>query len=520
MKIVKLYNYADQTGTTMYQNCRTEPKGFFQRRPDGNGDWINNLDGVDRLLFHLPQLLEASMQDFVWIAEGEKDVLTLEDLGFVATTSGSATSWKSEFARYFKHRLVCIVPHNDEDGRGYAKAVTDSLCPVAAEVRLIQLPGLPDKGDISDWIQEHTVEELHKAFNETPVFEPVETDAPQPEIVCLSDVESLPITWFWPNRIPCGMLTLLLGDPGLGKSFLSLYMAAKVSNGDDWPDDGVPGNCAPKGSTVILSAEDDLARTIRPRLDSLGADVTKVLAIKGVRLRDEKGLDYYEYFNLIRDLPALRKAIRSRSDTKLVIIDPLSAYLGKLDSHRDTDVRRVLAPLVQLAQDAGVAIVAVMHLNKSTGGKALYRGLGSIAFAAAARTVWLVSTDPDDPESRRRLLTPAKHNLLINPTGLAFEIIDGQVVFNGEPVTLTSDEALGNVGSVTSPEKDRAVACLKELLSPGRSVATSEVTAQAKKQGITESTLRRAKKELKVISYPVTQPDRKLVWFLRLPEEA
>jgi len=334
----------------------------------------------------------------------------------------------------------------------------------------------------------------------------------------LADVEALPIHWFWFNRVPMGMLTLIVGDPGLGKSFLSLYMAAKISTGGAWPDcDSLPDNRAPEGSVVILSAEDDLSRTIRPRLDWLGADSSKVFALEGVRLKDENDRQYEGYFNLGRDLPALRQAVRGCNDCKLVIIDPLSAYLGRdVDSHRDSDVRSVLAPLVQFAEESGVAVVGVSHLNKNTTGKAVYRAIGSIAFLAAARTVWLVSTDPDDAKSRRRLLTPAKHNVLIDPTGLAFELIDGKVCFEDEPITLSSDEALGQGGGVQAVEKNRAVAWLKEVLPPGTSLASTEVSEQAKAQGISESTLRRAKPEAGVTSC-LEYIGEKRQWFVHIP---
>jgi len=338
----------------------------------------------------------------------------------------------------------------------------------------------------------------------------------QPIVKSLADVKPLPIDWFWYNRIPLGMLTLVLGDPGLGKSFFTLYMAAKVSTGGTWPDgDGLPNNSAPLGSVVILTAEDDLAHTVRPRLDSLGADVSKIISLEGVRIKDEDGRDYQEYFNLQHDIPALQKTVRSCKDCKLVIIDPLSAYLGgNIDSHRDSDVRSVLAPLVELAEKFDVAVVGVMHLNKNTTGKVVYRAMGSIAFTAAARTVWLVSTDPNDPDSRRRLLTPAKHNILIDPTGLAFELNNGRVEFENEPVNITADEALN---TVESPERDRAKQWLSELLPSGTSIAGTEIQKKAEAEGISIRTLNRAKRELNVVSYPSQQTEGKRPqWFWRI----
>jgi len=336
----------------------------------------------------------------------------------------------------------------------------------------------------------------------------------QPIVVGLSDVQPLPIYWFMYNKIPMGMVTLIEGDPGLGKSFLALYMAAKVSTGGMWPDDGVPDNRAPKGSVVILTAEDDLAHVVRPRLDSLGADMSKIFALEGVKLRDEDNREYQAYFNLQRDLPALQQVVRSQKNTKLVIVDPLSAYLGgNIDSNKDSDVRSVLRPLVELAEQFGVAVIGIRHLNKSGSSKALYRGMGSIAFTAAARTVWLLSTDPDNPDSRRRLLTPAKHNILIDPTGLAFELNNGRVEFENEPVTMSADEAL-NI--IEAPERDRAKQWLSELLPSGTSIAGTEIQKQAEVEGISIRTLNRAKRELNVVSYPLQTEGKRPQWFWRI----
>jgi archaellum biogenesis ATPase FlaH len=346
----------------------------------------------------------------------------------------------------------------------------------------------------------------------------IEPSDSKPIIKMLADVEPLPIDWLWFNRIPLGMLTLILGDPGLGKSFLTLFMAAKVSTGGAWLEGGTPESSASKGSVVILTAEDDLAHVVRPRLDALGADVSKIVALEGVKIKDEENREHCEYFNLQRDLPALQQAVRSQRDAKLVIIDPLSAYLGgRIDSHKDAEVRSVLRPLVELAEKCGVAVIGVTHLNKNASGKAVYRAMGSLAFLAAARTCWLVTTDPNDPDSKRRLLTPAKHNVLIEPTGLAFEIVDGKVVFESEPVTLTADEALSTVSTIEPEALNKAKTWLVEQLPQGSAVTAADIFRRADEQGIKKGTLRRAKQELGVVSYALSS-EGKLHWFWRIDQ--
>jgi putative DNA primase/helicase len=388
-QIVTVYDYKSEAGELLYQVVRYDPKEFRQRRPDGNNGWIWNLEGVRHVLYRLPEVIAAPLDEWIYIVEGEKDVDNLIAKKFIATTnSGGARKWIDDFNRYFKWRQVAIIPDNDEPGKDHAKLVGNALHGIAAKIKIVELPGLPPKGDVSDWFEgggPERIRELIRLTDEAPAFEPDSIDASRPIVVSLADVKPLPISWLWFNRIPLGMLTLILGDPGLGKSFLTLYMAAKISTGGAWPDSGTPENNAPQGSVVILTAEDDLAHVVRPRLDALEADVSKIHALEGVKIRDEENHEHCEYFNLQRDLPALQQAVRDQRNTKLVIIDPLSAYLGgRIDSHKDAEVRSVLRPLVELAEKCGVAVIGVTHLNKNASGKAVYRAMGSLAFLAAA----------------------------------------------------------------------------------------------------------------------------------------
>jgi putative DNA primase/helicase len=367
--------------------------------------------------------------------------------------------------------------------------------------------------DMTDLFIKQTNAAAYNHEIDTSQFRPDPIDVSRPIVVSLADVNPLPIDWLWFNRIPLGMLTLLLGDPGLGKSFFTLYMASRISTGGMWPDNETQENYAPKGSVVILTAEDDLAHVVRPRLDALGADVTKIVALEGVKITDENDCEHCEYFSLQRDLPALQQAVQNQKDTKLVVIDPLSAYLGgRIDSHKDSDVRSVLRPLVELAEKCGVAVIGVTHLNKNFTGKAVYRAMGSLAFLAAARTCWLVTADPNNTDSGRRLLTPAKHNVLIEPTGLAFETVDGKVVFENEPVTITADEALGKAGTIEAPALKQAKQWLSEQLTPGKSMFATEIYRLADEERISRRTLERAKKELHIVSYPQSMEGKK-VWF-------
>jgi len=320
----------------------------------------------------------------------------------------------------------------------------------------------------------------------------------QAVIRSLANVTREFLDWLWPGRIPLGKLTLLAGDPGLGKSFVTLDIAARVSRGEAWPD--MPLFKTTAGGVVLFNAEDDLADTIAPRLDKMNADDTRILAVEGIGGRDpQTNEEWKRPFSLETDLPRLDEVIADNPDTRLVIIDPISAFTGKVDSHKNADVRLLLAPLADLAGRHQVSVLSVTHLSKSGATKAVYRAMGSLAFAAAARAVWAVTKDPNDPQ--RRLFLPAKLNLAQNPDGLAYRIEDGRVLWDVEPVRMHADDAFaaevraaderGNKGT----ERREAVAWIREQLANGP-VPSSQIIEDAKENGFAERTLRRAYKEM------------------------
>jgi hypothetical protein len=292
----------------------------------------------------------------------------------------------------------------------------------------------------------------------------------------------------------------LAGDPNLGKSLVTLDMAARVSRGTAWPD--VPLEPGPAGNVILLSAEDDPADTIRPRLEAAGADLDRVHILQGV----EYAAGGKGYFNLAADLPVLGRVLDGMADARLVIIDPISAYLGRTDSHVNAEVRSVLGPLADLAARRGVAVVVVTHLSKGMGGKALYRAIGSIAFAGAARAAWHFAADPENPQ--RRLMLPAKMNLAVAPTGLAYAVesvrLDGlgdvgRVAWESSPVTLTADDILATEADNGEPAgaRQEAVDWLQEVLAGGP-VNAVDVRKRAAADGIASRTLDRAKAPLGV----------------------
>jgi putative DNA primase/helicase len=341
----------------------------------------------------------------------------------------------------------------------------------------------------------------------------------KPELIVrrASDIEPQAVRWLWPKRLPIGKLTILAGEPGLGKSQFTCAVAAAVTNGGPLPcDEG----SAPSGSVIILSAEDDAEDTIRPRLDAAGADTDRVMIVAAVQDRDGNGR---RSFNLQGDLALLEKLVQRMGDVLLVIIDPVSSYLGKVDSHKNAELRAVLEPVGEMAARLGVAVLAVTHLNKSGGGSANNRFIGSIAFVAAARAAFIIARDPDDKD--RRLMIPTKNNLGPEGQGLAFRIglidigkgiLAPMILWEGS-VSVSAEEVLNsNSRKSDSPSRQSgAEDFLREILREGP-LPTRQVQSEAKQAGMAWATVRRAKDTLAVVATK-TALDGGWVW--ALPEQ-
>jgi putative DNA primase/helicase len=316
------------------------------------------------------------------------------------------------------------------------------------------------------------------------------------------------VQWLWPGRIPRGKLTLVIGDPGLGKSFLMLDAMARVTRGARWAD-GAP---APVGDCILMSAEDGLADTIRPRLDALDADICRVHALTAVRDEDgalERG------FSLERDLHHLEDVIKKTSAI-LVGIDPLSAYLGSKDSYKDSEIRGLLGPLAALAERTGVAIVAIIHLTKDQQRRALYRALGSIAFVAAARAVLAVGKDPEDED--RRILVTVKNNLAAPAPALAFTLRRGTLDWYAGTVEGVDADAVLSPASEERGERQDANDFLRELLADGE-VASKDIMKAAEANGVSRATLFRSKRQLGIVARRVGF-GKQGTWYWSLPLES
>ncbi len=346
-------------------------------------------------------------------------------------------------------------------------------------------------------------------------------DGPTARIVSARDLAPERVEWLWPDRIPLGTLTLFSGDPKLGKSLASLSLAAAVTRGGPLPGPGDDGPAtAPRGSVILLSAEDDPARTIFPRLLAAGADLERVRVITSIvdpgvladHYNPEAEVVACERMPTVhpRDLQVIERSAAELGDCRLIVFDPITAYLGGPDTNRGTDLRRVLAPLKDMALRLGAAVVLVTHHNKrgASGTNGKYRVLGDIAYVAACRANFMFLQDPDDPTGRRRLILDNGTNLAPPQPALAYLIRDeGAGPFCDwlpETIELDADAALARAVRASKPGASGRLARRRECeewlrgyLADGPKTAT-ECERAALVAGFSEPVLRRARIDLAV----------------------
>lgn len=452
----------------------------------------------------------------VLLVEGEKAAQALVRAGFpaVGTVTGASGRPSDEVLRDLEGRVVHCWPDADQQGRAHMLDIAHRLDDIAAVGWIEPPPDAPKGWDAADLLSEPDgiarVRQMIRGSSAVIPDLPTTTDAPEaPEGVAgprtdrtllrLADVIPERVTWLWKDRIPMGKVTVVDGDPGQGKSTMTLDLAARVSRGLPMPDGG-PG--VGPATVLILSAEDDPADTIRPRLEAAGADLERVLALREVGDRLP---------SLPVDIPAIEEEVIARQ-VALVVVDPLMAYLGgDVNGHRDQDVRRALAPLSMMAQRTGAAVVLVRHLNKQSGGSAMYRGGGSIGITGAARSVLLVAPDPDagpDEQDPRRIVAVVKSNLAPMAPSLAYRLVTdastgvevGRVAWEEGPTGHLASDLLA------TPDRDRdngalsfAQGFLADLLSDGPMKA-EDVKAMARDEDISPATLKRAKASVGVVS--------------------
>lgn len=319
-------------------------------------------------------------------------------------------------------------------------------------------------------------------------------------------VQTKKISWLWDQRIPFGKLSVLAGNPDQGKSLVTMYIASQLTTGRPLYGSSV---ALPACEVLIMAGEDEANDTVVPRLEAGQADLTKVHLAESIAVKDGKGLTVGEReAQLDTDIQAIEAMLREHPGIRLVIVDPLSNYLGRANMNREQEVRQVLIPLKNLAARQNVAIVAVMHLNKSSDASAIHRIGGAVAFTGVARACWLFLEDPTEPT--RHLMLRVKGNIAKRIGGLSYLIKAKPVVVGGSPEyqpyvewvgateQCASDVLIGGAPAGRPTEKVKgAKEWLAMFLSKG-SELTSDVRKFGLKAGFTWRTVERAKTDLGV----------------------
>jgi putative DNA primase/helicase len=318
------------------------------------------------------------------------------------------------------------------------------------------------------------------------------------EFAYMTEAEMKKVDWLWSNHLARGKITMLAGDSAMGKSQISINLAAALTKGGTWPD----GDEAPSGSVIFLTAEDAIDDTVAPRLVAAGADLSRVCFLKCVRVDGQP-----RSFSVQNHMELIAQKARDLGDVAMVVIDPITAYLGSdIDSHRISDVRAALLPLEKFAEEMNIAVLCITHPPKSPSLKALNFIAGSGAFTHAPRLAFIVIEDPDAPG--RKLLLAIKNTLGRKADGMGYSIVSAfvgpgdsiltsRIEWDDRPVYMDADEVLrAHAEKNKAKARDEAESFLRTKMEPGESYPAADIFKQAAAAGIAERTLRRARRDV------------------------
>ena len=391
-KIIKTYDYTDESGNLLFQTVRYEPKDFKQRRPDGKDGWIYNLQGIRLVPYNLPDVMKAKS---IVIVEGEKDADSLKAIGFTATCNPmGAGKWKTDYSESFKGKRVVIIPDNDAPGKRHAQTVAKNLKDLTESVKIVELPGLPEKGDVSDWIaQGHTKEELIEIIKQTPEWEVPKEDYPLSFLKKGSDLIALEcnVEWVIDRLVPKQSITLLHGKGGIGKTWISLILGNAISKGISFMD-----LTTQQMPIVFVDFENSLPVLVERVKKIEASEVLFWHNTNEVRPPKLDREDWEQY----KSLPI-----------GLLIFDTLRASQGK-DENSSQDMASIMSRLKEL-RDMGFTILLLHHTPKSN--DRTYKGSTAIMDLAdhvlslhKVKRGSLEDVDDDDEEGYYRLGTKEK----------------------------------------------------------------------------------------------------------------
>lgn len=321
-------------------------------------------------------------------------------------------------------------------------------------------------------------------------------------LVNLGTIKAESVVWMWREWLALGKLHVIAGMPGVGKSTLVLWIASRLTKGDPWPDGAPPFERGPC-SVLVISDEDGMADSIRPRVEAAGGDASKIEVLDVVRVTDEDGKPKDLLFSLGRDMERLEATLKRRPEIKFVIVDPLGAYLGGVDTHNDSQVRVALGPLQKLAEKYAVAVVAVMHPNKASGGVSMDRIIGSRAFTGAPRLVHIVARDKNDEDLVK--LACSKSNCGAKPSTLGFRLVLPEGGEEGEIPHIewvdgcfeeSADDLVAPAEKETPEKRGTVKEWLRRELAGGVKVAANDIKAAGLAMGYSWGTIKRAKDEM------------------------
>lgn len=435
-RMVKSYDYTDANGTLLFQTCRMEPKSFRQRRPDGNGNWIYNLEGVEPVLYNLPAVIEAvALGKLVCIVEGEKDADALKEAGLIATTSPmGAGKWRDSYSKVFSNAAVAIFPDNDEPGQRHAEHVAKELAARGCTVKVVKLPGLPAKGDVSDWFNrpDADIADLETIIDKAPVWGPRRVKWKLAEL-WNNEYIMRPPPAVVPRLAWAGRSTLLAAREKSGKSTLIGYVTARVSKGEEFL-----GEYCVRGDVLIVGLEEYLGDVAR-RLKHFGAAGDHVTLVDGflgdAKSRAEEVAQHIEEITPV-----------------LVVVDSLVAFGNDRGiDENDAAMATVVQPLTDLAHASGTALVIVHHANKASG-----KARGSTSIMGATDVVCEFSAPDEDADPTMRRMRSVGRVPLIRNFDLRFD---------GDTYSLDGGE--------TAPLESRIINTVRER--PG--ISTSDLAA-------------------------------------------
>ena len=527
------YPYAREDGTVCMRIARVpEPDGgkcmvCCHRDGRESGGANGRVEASAReLVYRLPELRAAidGGAESVYIAEGEKDVDMLRAFGLPATCNpNGAGKWRHAHSAHLRGaRRVGIFMDNDRPGRAHAEAVRASLalvCP-GLDVRCIEVPselGAFGVRDVTDYVFALRAAEgasatrrtiraaldtlIGNAFAATPAADPAtpanaaKEPAPSRSLVCLADVERESVEWLAYPYLPVGKLVLLDGDPGVGKSQLTMAVAAAVTTGASL----LGGSARTPGDVLFVAMEDGPADTLRPRADAAGADPSRIMLHLGwgeTRAPLQLPRDASKLRAILEEYPAQHDGRR----VTVLVVDPIMSHVEERQGHPDVRTREALGPLVTIAQDFDLTVIAVRHFVKRTKGTAaMHGGSGSVAFAGLARVVLQLGKDPADPS--RRILAVAKSNLGPIPPSLALRIEDAggvpNVVWDGTSPLTAEDLLLAREDTGDADEQDarkEAADWVVEFLQaqPGHSFERAKLLDAGETEGHARRTTERA----------------------------